>query len=343
MPTSIDYALPIVDDEFVYFHSGDKASYRRVKKTERSKGSFTSIPTVDISNIDSPFLEDRKAIAKEIYEACTTSGFFYLSHHGLHDELLQRTFSTLHSFFDLDLDTKMSAHVQKNPAIRGYEPMLETRLDPRTKGDIKEAFTMGDCFLESEQNYRGMTGRDPPACITRPQNIWPEGAPWFRWGLYEYYAAVLPLAMKLIKILALAFDLKESAFDQYFRFPITGLRALHYPSLPPEEEGGNAVGLGAHTDFSWLTMVLQDKVPALEVLNNNGEWIDVPPVPNTLVCNVGQVRRTQFCITHPSKNFLSHGTTLYTAADIPCLCSVSREANEWALYSDRPPRKEQNR
>lgn len=202
---------------------------------------------------------------------------------------------------------------------------------------------MGDCFLESEQNYRGMTGRDPPACITRPQNIWPEGAPWFRWGLYEYYAAVLPLAMKLIKILALAFDLKESAFDQYFRFPITGLRALHYPSLPPEEEGGNAVGLGAHTDFSWLTMVLQDKVPALEVLNNNGEWIDVPPVPNTLVCNVGQVRRTQFCITHPSKNFLSHGTTLYTAADIPCLCSVSREANEWALYSDRPPRKEQNR
>lgn len=137
MPTSIDYALPIVDDEFVYFHSGDKASYRRVKKTERSKGSFTSIPTVDISNIDSPFLEDRKAIAKEIYEACTTSGFFYLSHHGLHDELLQRTFSTLHSFFDLDLDTKMSAHVQKNPAIRGYEPMLETRLDPRTKGISK--------------------------------------------------------------------------------------------------------------------------------------------------------------------------------------------------------------
>jgi hypothetical protein len=29
---------------------------------------------------------------------------------------------------------KMDAHVQKNPAIRGYEPMLETRLDPRTRG-----------------------------------------------------------------------------------------------------------------------------------------------------------------------------------------------------------------
>lgn len=28
----------------------------------------------------------------------------------------------------------MSAHVHKNPAIRGYEPMLETRLDPRTQG-----------------------------------------------------------------------------------------------------------------------------------------------------------------------------------------------------------------
>ena len=40
----------------------------------------------------------------------------------------------LKRFFDLDMETKMDAHVQKNPAIRGYEPMFETRLDPKTKG-----------------------------------------------------------------------------------------------------------------------------------------------------------------------------------------------------------------
>lgn len=282
---------PMGDDDYVYFHSGDKATYRKVTKQDKNvKGSFTSIPTIDISNIDSPSIEDRRAIAKEIYDACTSSGFFYIANHKIPNTLLDQTFGTLQKFFALDQDVKMSAHVQKNPAIRGYEPMLETRLDPRTKGDIKEAFTMGDCFLEPEQRYRDVTGQDPPSFVNKPQNIWPEAAPWVREGLYKYYSAVFPLAMKLIRIFALAFDLEETAFDQYFRFPITGIRALHYPPLPPDEEG-NAVGLGAHTDFSWLTMVLQDSVPALEVLNKNGEWIDAPPKPNTLVCNVGQVRR----------------------------------------------------
>ena len=36
----------------------------------------------------------------------------------------------------LDLESKMEAHVQKNPAIRGYEPMGETRLDPRAKAGM---------------------------------------------------------------------------------------------------------------------------------------------------------------------------------------------------------------
>lgn len=259
MTTTTTQEQPGLDSDYVYFHSGDKATYRKVVKND--KGAFTTIPTIDISKINST-LEDRKAIAGEIYDACTTSGFFYLSHHGIPAELLRQTFSTLQRFFALDDETKMSSHVQKNPAIRGYEPMLETRLDPRTRGDIKEAFTMGDCFLEPEQDYHGRTGQDPPKHISQPQNIWPEAAPWFREGLYTYYSAIFPLAMKLVRVFALAFDLEENAFDQqYFRFPITGMRALHYPPLKPEE-AGDAVGLGAHTDFSWLTMVLQDNVPA---------------------------------------------------------------------------------
>ena len=64
----------------------------------------------------------------------------------------------MRSFFALNHEQKMDAHMHKNAAMRGYEPMLETQLDPRTKGDIKEAFTMGDCVLEPEQDYRGRTG-----------------------------------------------------------------------------------------------------------------------------------------------------------------------------------------
>lgn len=198
----------------------------------------------------------------------------------------------MRDFFDLDQETKMSAHMHKNPAMRGYEPMMETQLDPRTKGDLKEAFTMGDCVIEPEQDYQGKTGETAPTHITKPQNVWPSEAPKFRAGMYQYYNAVLPLALKLMRMFALALEGDESAFDRYFKFPITGMRALHYPPMPPDSEA-NANGLGAHSDFSWLTLVLQDAVGGLEVLNRDGAWIQAPPKPGTFVCNVGQYLERQ--------------------------------------------------
>lgn len=108
---------------------------------------------------------------------------------------------------------------------------------------------MGDCVIEPEQDYRGKTGRDPPAHITKPQNIWPPRAPFMREAMYKYYKAIYPLAMKLVRIMALALDQEGTAFDKYFTLPITGLRALHYPPAPVESEI-HTVGLGAHSDFS---------------------------------------------------------------------------------------------
>ncbi|ORY18980.1 2og-Fe oxygenase family protein [Clohesyomyces aquaticus] len=248
-------------------------------------------PTIDIGRIDGS-LSERKAIAGEIRNACESCGFFYIKNHSIPQENVDEVFDLLKRFFALDEDVKMDAHVQKNPAIRGYEPMLETRLDPRTQGDVKEAFTMGDCYLEPEQSYTQKTGQLPPTYGTQPQNIWPKDAPWWREGLYKYYNQILPLARKLVRILALAFDLDENAFDEIFRFPITGMRSLHYPHTPLDEDKEN-VGLGAHADFSWLTLVLQDSVPALEVLNREGIWIDVAPQKGTFVCNVGQYLERQ--------------------------------------------------
>ncbi|KAK6216080.1 hypothetical protein LQW54_003856 [Pestalotiopsis sp. IQ-011] len=275
--------------EQVYFHSGSEVTYRKV--SEKASG-FTTIPTVDLTHLDGT-LSQRKAIAADVYKACHECGFFYIKNHGIPQEAVTEAFQLLKRFFALDIETKMDAHVQKNPAIRGYEPMLETKLDPRTQGDIKEAFTMGDCVIEPEQDYTGRTGKQPPGHITQPQNIWPEKAPWWRDGVYKYYQHVFPLAMKLVRIFALAFGLEETAFDQRFQFPITGMRPLYYPPTPVAQDAAS-VGLGAHADFSWLTLVLQqDGIPALEVLNPDGVWVDAPPIPGTLVCNVGQYMERQ--------------------------------------------------
>lgn len=69
--------------QVVYFHAGSKLSYRRVQSTSGGKGSFTSIPVIDISQIDSLSPDDRRAIARQLYDACSTSGFFYIANHGV--------------------------------------------------------------------------------------------------------------------------------------------------------------------------------------------------------------------------------------------------------------------
>ena len=123
-------------DDVVYFHAGSGPSYRKINPTSNSSGSFTSIPTIDFANINSSDINVRKSLAREIYAACTTSGFFYASNHGISTKSQEDVFDTMRKFFDLDIDAKMDAHAHKNAAMRGYEPMLETQLDPRTKGGM---------------------------------------------------------------------------------------------------------------------------------------------------------------------------------------------------------------
>ena len=63
---------------------------------------------------------------------------------------------------------------------------------------------------------------------------------------------------------------------------------LHYPPLG-EEAPKNVWGVGEHTDYGVLTILLQDDVGGLQVQTKAGKWIDVPPVDGTFVINLGDV------------------------------------------------------
>jgi isopenicillin N synthase-like dioxygenase len=161
----------------------------------------------------------RKELAAKVRDACSNVGFFYAQNHPVPEEVISKTFKAIADFFALPKEEKMEVHIQKNPAIRGYEPPFETKLDIKTKGDFKEAFSIGDDPLDPEQKFPGT----PPTNFV-PQNLWPSSAPWLREALYEYYSHIFPFAKRLTAIFALALELSEDYFDHMFTFPITGLR-----------------------------------------------------------------------------------------------------------------------
>jgi isopenicillin N synthase-like dioxygenase len=86
----------------------------------------------------------------------------------------------------------------------------------------------------------------------------------------------------------MALDLKEGALKPYFGKDMNSLRILHYPPLPPEDDGVH-LGARAHTDTNAFTILAQDNNGGLEIRNRDNEWVAVPPIENTFVVNVGEV------------------------------------------------------
>ena len=76
--------------------------------------------------------------------------------------------------------------------------------------------------------------------------------------------------------LALSLGLKKDYFSTLFDPPFPLLAMWHYPPLPGESLSW---GVGPHTDYGVLTMLLQDDVGGLQVEAADGNWVHVPPVP----------------------------------------------------------------
>ena len=62
----------------------------------------------------------------------------------------------------------------------------------------------------------------------------------------------------------------------------------HYYAPCPEPE--LTIGSTKHTDQSFLTMLLQDDIGGLQVLNEN-KWVNVDPIHGALVVNIADTHQ----------------------------------------------------
>jgi isopenicillin N synthase-like dioxygenase len=224
---------------------------------------MSSLPVIDMANLD----------PAAISRACRDSGFFYVTGHDVPGELIARLDRASRAFFDLPTEDKLEIAMAKGGrAWRGFFPVGGELTSGRP--DLKEGLYFGSELPAGH-----------PLALHGP-NLFPRQVPDLRPAVLEYLDALTRTAQAVLSGVALSLGLEADYFaSRYTADPTVLFRIFHYPPAPPDSDDW---GVGEHTDYGLLTLLLQDDNGGLQVRTPDG-WLDAPPIPGTFVCNIGDM------------------------------------------------------
>ena len=241
---------------------------------------MTELPVIDAAALLSgpPFAsrQAREQVAA-LLAGCTEHGFFYLKNYGVTETAERRLFELSRRFFALPLRDKLAIENVRSAQFRGY-----TRLGgERTQGvpDQREQLDIG------AERPPPTEPADPLYLRLRGPNQWPSQMPELRSAVLAWLATLDRVAMAVLRALAVALGQSPFCFDATFLpEPDSHVKLIRYPGTPVPE-----LGVGPHKDYGFLAFVLQDDQGGLEVQGLSGAYAPAPPLPGTLVGNIGEM------------------------------------------------------
>lgn len=239
---------------------------------------FTEIPVVSMAAWrGSP--TERQEFADALVQACHEVGFFLLVDHGIDQDLIDRYFASLKAFFALPTETKELMAKANSRHFRGWEAigaeLTNNRVDYREQID-----------LSSEHPARAADVTPAYLRLDGPNQWLPDDVlPGFQQTVMDYFAQLSTLAGDVMTVLAVGLRLPPDTFAERFgEQPLSFMKLISYPPTPPGQAGVNG-----HHDAGFLTLLMQHGVGGLQVENQRGEWIDVPPRDDAFVVNLGEM------------------------------------------------------
>jgi isopenicillin N synthase-like dioxygenase len=239
----------------------------------------TGLPVLDFSRFGAVeydqgrFLGDLRAAARDV-------GFFYLTGHGVPEELNAAILDQARALFALPEEQKLAIEMVNSPHFRGYNRAgFEFT---RGKPDWREQIDIGaeDAPVPQAEGV-------PAYMRLKGPNQWPASLPEFKPIVLDWQQRVTAVLVRLLRAFALALDQSAEAFAPiYDGSPHQLLKLIRYPGRPTEDA---EQGVGAHKDSGLLSLILQDGHGGLQVEAADGRWIDAAPRAGAFVVNIGEL------------------------------------------------------
>lgn len=233
------------------------------------------IPVIDISPLRDG--TGAEAVAEALHKASQGLGFIYITGHGIPEDRIEAARRAAYAFFHASPERKQSVLVSSSH--RGWLKPGGAKMKDDAKADLKESFIWG------WQPDDGNVADDHPL---RGDNQWPGFVPELQDAAMAYFDAAHDVAYHLMRGFALGLSLPEDFFLRSTDRPLSRASFVYYPAQPADM-GADQFGVGPHTDFGVLTVLCQDDVGGLQVQTVDGDWVQAPPIPGSLIVNVADL------------------------------------------------------
>jgi isopenicillin N synthase-like dioxygenase len=235
------------------------------------------LPVINVAPLFGDDAVARRAVTEQIGAACRDLGFFYASGHAITERTLSSLNAASHVFFALPEGEKLAIAMAKGgPAWRGFFPVGGELTSGRP--DVKEGIYFGEELPAS----------DPRVAAGLPlhgANLFPQRPAELKPAVTDFMRQAEASAHAIMEGIALSLGLDAQYFRRtYTTQPTMLFRIFHYPA----SDAASGWGVGEHTDYGLLTLLAQDDIGGLQVRTAGG-WIEAPPIPGTVVCNIGDM------------------------------------------------------
>ncbi len=235
-----------------------------------------AIPLVDLSTFVNGDADQRQAFIDQLGQAFHEIGFVGVINHGIPKSLIDEFYSESKAFFNLPVAAKRQYEVPGLAGQRGYTSFGKEHAKQSEVADLKEFYQIGQVVKDED-----------PIKSEYPDNVMVEETPRFTESGNELYAQFHAAGGHLLRAIAIYLGLEENYFESRIHNGNSILRAIHYPPITQEPE--SAIRAEQHEDINLITLLVGASAGGLQLLNMEGNWMDIMPEEDEIVINVGDM------------------------------------------------------